>query len=52
MEVGHAALVIVKPMDVERAGMAGANLPALTGASRGISLIVSASQRCSMAVTF
>jgi hypothetical protein len=35
MKTGHAAIVIIEPTDVERAGMAGADLPALPGARRG-----------------
>ena len=35
MEMGHAGLVIVKPMDMVRPGMAGTNLTALPGAGRG-----------------
>jgi hypothetical protein len=35
MDMAHAAIVIIEPMDVERAGVAGADLPALPSASRG-----------------
>jgi hypothetical protein len=35
MKTGHASIVIIEPMDVERAGMAGADLPALPGTCRG-----------------
>lgn len=35
MEMGHAGLVIVKPMDMERPGMSGTNLTALPRAGRG-----------------
>jgi hypothetical protein len=35
MDMAHAAIVIIEPMDVERAGVAGTNLPALPSASRG-----------------
>jgi hypothetical protein len=53
------ALIIVEPTDMQHAGMARTDLPALPGAGGGrgaavwrISLIVSASQRCSMEVAF
>jgi hypothetical protein len=35
MEAEQAGRVVVEPMDVERAGMAGTDLPALPGTSRG-----------------
>jgi hypothetical protein len=35
LEARHAAIVIIEPMDVERAGMAVADLPALPGAGGG-----------------
>jgi hypothetical protein len=35
MRTGHASIVIIEPMDVERAGMAGADLPALPGPGGG-----------------
>ena len=35
MDMAHAAIVIIEPMDVERAGVAGTNHPALPSASRG-----------------
>jgi hypothetical protein len=35
LEPGHASIVIIEPMDVRRAGVAGTDLPALPSASRG-----------------
>jgi hypothetical protein len=34
LELGYAALITIEPMDVERAGMARTDLPALPGAGR------------------
>ena len=35
MEMRQSDLVVIKPTDMERAGMAGTHLPAVPGASRG-----------------
>jgi hypothetical protein len=58
VKMEHVSIVIVEPADVRRLRMAGADLSALPApvadvAQRygGISLIVSASQRCSMVAT-